>query len=91
MNMEVDLDNQNILHVICPHCEAGIEVPVLALNCAIFRHGVFIDTFEPVDPHAPRELCEWLVANGLIYGCGKPFTIIQDASGLVSAIKCGYV
>ena len=89
--MIVDGQNQHTLHVICPHCGAGIEVPPLALNCAIFRHGSFVDTLEPIDPHAPREVCEWLVANKLIYGCGMPFAIVQDASGVVSTIKCGYV
>ena len=89
--MITDSQNQHTLHVVCPHCGAGIEVPPLALNCAIFRHGAFIDTLEPIDPHAPREVCAWLVANKLIYGCGMPFAIVQDASGGVFAIKCGYV
>ena len=89
--MIVDGQNQETLHVVCPHCGASVEVAPFSLNCAIFRHGVFIDTLEPIDPHAPQELCEWLLANELIYGCGKPFTIVLDASGGVSAIKCDYV
>jgi hypothetical protein len=91
MNMTVDWQNHKTLHVVCPHCGAEIEVSPFSLNCAIFRHGALIDTLEPIDPHAPRELCEWFVENRLIYGCGKPFTIMRDASGVVSAIKCGYV
>ena len=89
--MMVDGQNQDTLYVICPHCGAGVEVPPFSLNCAIFRHGAFIDNLEPIDPHASRELCEWLAANGLIYGCGRPFTIARDASGGVSATKCDYV
>lgn len=89
--MIVDGQNQNVLYVVCPHCEAGIEVPALSLNCSIFRHGAFTDTLEPIDSHTPQYICEWFVANNLIYGCGKPFAIVQDASGVVSAVKCDYI
>lgn len=81
----------NALYVICPHCSTRIEIHPNDLNCGIFRHGAFIDTLEPIDPHTPQDICEWLVASNLIYGCGKPFTIVHDASGIVSAIKCGYI
>ena len=81
---------QNI-RVSCPHCGASIEVLPDEINCGIFRHGAFVDTLEPLDPHAPKYVCELLVANGLIYGCGGPFRLVEDASGGMAAIVCEYL
>ena len=70
--------------VKCPHCSRFIEV--LELNCSIFRCGVYIDTYEQLPPHSPKEVCELAVKNNLIFGCGKPFQIFK---GVV--IKCEYI
>jgi len=59
----------------CPHCEMKIIVEIKDLNCHIFRHAVYKETGEPIPPHAPKEECDKLFDNGLIYGCGKPFRI----------------
>jgi hypothetical protein len=48
----------NALYVICPHCSTRIEIHPNDLNCGIFRHGAFIDTLEPIDPHTPQYICE---------------------------------
>jgi len=52
-----------------------IIVEIKDLNCHIFRHAVYKETGEPIPPHAPKEECDRLFDNGLIYGCGKPFRI----------------
>ena len=83
--------NTRTIFAQCPHCNAYIEVRPGELNCAIFRHGVYKDTLDPIHPHASRDSCEFLLKNGLIYGCGKPFRIIQDSSGTVSCITCDYI
>lgn len=57
----------------CPHCNQTIEV--IELNCCIFRCGIYKATFQQIDPHSPKEQCDSLVNNNLIYGCGKPFKI----------------
>lgn len=57
----------------CPHCECMMCIE--KVNCGIFRHGVEIQTGKQIDPHAPKEVCDELIKNGLIYGCGKPFEI----------------
>lgn len=58
----------------CPHCECKIQVPQSWIACTIFRHGIYKGSngqFLP--PHAPKEMCDKAVADGLIIGCGKPF------------------
>jgi hypothetical protein len=72
----------------CPHCQMLVQVPRDGLNCQIFRHGVLKSNPDvQVPPHASQAECEQLVANGLIYGCGKPFIY----RGGDTAEICGYI
>lgn len=75
----------------CPHCNQLIEI--IAINCAIFRCGVMRQTGEQVNPHASKIECDRLFEQGLIYGCGKPFRVIQDLSNpsMHQAIPCDYI
>ena len=74
----------NITIIECPHCEQVIEV--VELNCRIFRCGVYKHNYHQIDPHMPKIQCEQLVANGEIYGCGKPFKIeVINSSNVTSA------
>lgn len=68
----------------CPHCNMYIEI--LALNCRIFRCGIFKHNYQQVNPHEIKRLCDLYVFKNLIYGCGRPFTIIGD-----KAVKCDYI
>ena len=77
-----------IREVICPNCSGTIII--LELNCCIFRHGVFKNSLEQVNPHAPKEECDRLVEAKLIWGCGQPFKLIEQNNTLV-AIKCDYI
>lgn len=72
------------LIVVCPHCNDQIIIE--QLNCCIFRHGVKKDTFQPINPHAPKSDCDYLVENNLIYGCSKPFKIVDNI-----AVICDYI
>jgi hypothetical protein len=74
--------------IICPHCNDFILIK--KINCAIFRHGMFIKTGKQIDPHASREMCEYYINNKQIYGCGKPFRIINNNGTLKTEI-CDYV
>lgn len=67
----------------CPNCSRFIEV--LELNCRIFRCGVFMDTYQQLHPHSSKEECEQAVKDGLIFGCGKPFEVIDGI-----ALRCDY-
>ena len=73
----------------CPHCNTLIFI--LELNCKIFRHGVFIATGQQIDPHCPKELCEMYLEKGLIYGCGKPFRIVETVEHGWKAEQCDYI
>ena len=75
--------------ICCPHCSQACEI--IELNCKIFRCGIYKRTMQQMDPHAPKALCDALAATGQIYGCCKPFQIVQDASGALVAVKCDYI
>ena len=64
------------LIITCPHCNDPIIID--QLNCKIFRHGVFKQTNQQINPHASKLECEYYLINNLIYGCGKPFQIIDN-------------
>jgi len=73
-----------MLVVICPHCNEYIEI--LELNCSIFRHGVYKVNFEQINPHLNKIDCDYLYDNDLIFGCGKPFKVVNN-----EAEKCDYL
>lgn len=62
--------------VICPHCNNNVLIE--QLNCKIFRHGVLKSNNTQINPHANKEECDYYIKNDLIYGCGKPFIIIEN-------------
>lgn len=77
---------QEIQIVACPHCGGGIEIE--AINCAIFRHGVY-KTGEAIPPHSSKEECDKAIDQG-IYGCGKPFRCEMQNNIYVATI-CDYI
>lgn len=62
------------LIVKCPHCDEFIIIE--KLNCGIFRHAVYINSNKQINPHTSQDICEQLIKDKLILGCGKPFRII---------------
>lgn len=84
--------------VECPHCNMGIVVD--ALNCGVFRCGVWRDTGLQINPHMSEDECKAALGNAaeplcdrisLIWGCSKPFRIYTDASGVNRCVTCGYI
>lgn len=75
--------------VKCPHC--GEFIIIEQINCAIFRHGVLKNSFEQMNPHLPKTLCDDLKQKDLIYGCGKPFKIILTNDNKWVSIECDYI
>tara|TARA_B100000795_G_C22788152_1_gene435601 strand:+ start:881 stop:1081 length:201 start_codon:yes stop_codon:yes gene_type:complete len=65
-------------------------LPILELNCKIYRHGMYKQTLLQIDPHMKKVDCERLFREGLIYGCGKPFKIIME-EGKYRIEKCEYL
>ena len=76
------------LILICPHCNDLVVIE--QINCAIFRHGILKKNGEQIDPHSPKDICDYYVNNNLIYGCGKPFKIITINNILLTEI-CDYI
>lgn len=73
----------------CPHC--GDQVLIEQINCAIFRHGVIKSTGDQIPPHASKPQCDQLIQMDLVYGCAKPFRLIQDTSGVWIGEICEYI
>ena len=75
--------------VICPHCKDPILIQ--ELNCGIFRHGIYKHNGQQIDPHAKKEICDQLIANDLIFGCGKPFQILYQLDSTFKIVICEYM
>lgn len=95
----VEVDNPNNLYIFqCPHCEAYVQVEQNQVNCTIFRHGYFYETdgagnihlTMQVNPHAPKEECDKLVAEGKVQGCCKPFRMVKNGDSYVVTV-CDYI
>ena len=67
-----------------PYCKDWIIIE--QLNCCIFRHGVFKSNLTQINPHLSKLECNKLKEQDLIFGCGKPFKIINNI-----AIECDYI
>jgi hypothetical protein len=72
----------------CPNCNEFTMIQ--QINCGIFRHGIIKKTGQQIDPHLNKELCEQLINNNEIYGCGKPFQIIINNNKIEINI-CDYI
>jgi hypothetical protein len=73
----------------CPHCDQITQVLKPEINCCIFRHGVYKNNFEPIDPHMSKEMCESLVEKDVIFGCAKPFRLLPGTPPSIE--KCDYI
>ena len=78
----------NEIFVECPHCGGGILV--IAINCAIFRHGVFKGVTRQLPPHETKSECDSLSQQGVIWGCGRPFRL-EKGDSVYTAVKCEYI
>jgi hypothetical protein len=76
--------------VKCPNCNQYVYINIKELNCHIFRHGIYKHNFKQIDPHLNKNECDKLFNNKLIYGCGKPFKIIND-NNIYKSIICDYI
>ena len=76
------------LIITCPHCLDYIIIE--KINCGIFRHGVFIYSGKQIDSHANKQLCDDYITKKKIYGCGKPYQIVEE-EGKYKTIICDYI
>lgn len=82
----VYIQSQDLYYFNCPHCNALCQVQTSDIRCTIFRHAVYKNTLNFVNPHASKEQCDSWVEKGEVYGCGKPF--IFDGKKVEI---CGYI
>ena len=82
------MDNHIIIQ--CPHCKEYIQILKKEFNCKIFRHGILKSNLKQINPHLKREDCDRLKNEDLIYGCGKPFQLIE-LNGSYIAVICDYI
>ena len=73
----------------CPHCDNQIQVLKSQINCKIFRHGIYKNTFKQINPHLSKNKCEELVTKNLVFGCAKPFKFIDSIEPYVEV--CDYI
>lgn len=71
-------NNINTIIINCPHCNEEVLIFSYEINCGIFRHGVFKENMQQIDPHLPEVYCNRLIEEDKIFGCGKPFKINRD-------------
>jgi len=62
----------------CPHCEDFIQIFKNEINCRIFRHAVYKNTYMNISPHESKDRCDELIKNNQIYGCAKPFRLVNN-------------
>ena len=79
--------NDEYIVVDCPHCRQPIQIYKKEFNCRIFRHGVYKHNNVQIPPHTKKEICDKLANEELIYGCGKPFRIVDNKN----IEKCDYI
>jgi hypothetical protein len=70
--------------VECPHCKEYIWIE--KLNCRIFRHATYLNG-EPIPPHSTQSECEQLLEQKKVYGCTKPFQILETGE----VVRCDYI
>ena len=76
--------------VECPHCHT--QIWIAQVNCAIFRHGILKSTGHQIPPHTSKNICDDLLHQNLIWGCGKPFRLFKDdKTQMYYAEKCDYI
>lgn len=85
----MEFEKSKDLIVQCPHC--GLFIEIEQINCRIFRHGIFKSTGEQIPPHATKDFCDKILAQNDVYGCAKPFELVQDSSGVWIARPCEYI
>ena len=78
--------NEETFLVACPNPACHMAIIVEELNCAIFRCGIFKDTYQQIPPHLTKKDCLDLIEKKLIYGCATPFRVVNRKAEI-----CDYI
>ena len=87
-NQEKKEDKYVILQ--CPNCEEFVFIYKKEFNCKIFRHAYYKSNHQQIEPHSSKEVCDNLLKENKIYGCSKPFILIEE-NQLYKLEKCDYI
>ena len=69
----------------CPYSDCNIAIEIIEINCAIFRCGIYKNG-QQIEPHLPKEECDKLKRDNKIWGCGRPFKLVN---GIL--VRCEYI
>jgi hypothetical protein len=83
------MENEDILFTCC-HCNNIFIVNTQEFNCKIIRHAIYKKTLTQIDPHLSKPICDKLIKNNEIYGCGKPLKIVKTKNKWTVEI-CEYI
>jgi len=87
-NKEDNMKDKEEPILICPNCHEYIIIE--KLNCGIFRHGIYKTNGQQIPPHSSKDICDKLIKQNTIYGCGKPFRVlIKDNKYEIE--ECDYI
>jgi len=86
--VEINKDDNTFIFE-CPQCELQIQVQIDQVNCQIFRHAVYKNSFQQVNPHLPKSECDKLIEQDLVIGCCKPFKFYKSNPPYVET--CEYI
>lgn len=78
------------IYVVCSHCKELILIMSNEINCAIFRHGAYKHNLQQIQSHETKENCDKLFSENKIYGCGKPFRLLEKNNEYIAEI-CDYI
>ena len=56
----------------CCNCNNIFIVNTKEFNCKILRHGIYKSNYQQINPHLPKNECDRLFNNDLIYGIFDP-------------------
>lgn len=70
--------NDEYLIFECPNCNLQIQVYKNEINCCVFRHGIYKNTYQQIPPHLSKIECDELLKNNKIYGCCIPFYFCKN-------------
>jgi len=74
----------------CPHCKEFVYIKRTEINCGIFRHGVYKQNNQQMNPHAAKTECDDAKSRDIIWGCGKPFRVsVKDKEYIIEI--CDYI
>jgi hypothetical protein len=83
------MENKDILFTCC-YCNDIFIVNTQEFNCKIIRHAIYKKTLTQIDPHSSKLICDMLIKNKEIYGCGKPLRIVKTKNNW-EVEPCGYI